>query len=367
MQQLSAIQSQLHLLSTSPRHVLEAMGFVLLAATAVILARTESNSVAAMSVLSVFGFAAFRLLPSVQNVYQNWAALRFGTRALCGLERDLSSARQALFDPDLVQPLALQRSIELRDIRFQYPGAATTALQVMKLSIQAGETVALVGASGAGKSTLADLIMALQVPNSGALLVDDMTIEGDRLARWQRSIGYVPQHIFLLDASIADNVAFGVPSAQQDQAAIWQALKAAALDEFVRHDLPQSLDTMIGERGARLSGGQRQRLGIARALYRQPSVLVLDEATSALDQATEESVMQAMDGLRGAKTIIVIAHRLSTVQRCDRVLFLARGELIASGTYQSLLAECEAFRIMANSGDFEQASTEVDLASRESS
>ncbi len=205
------------------------------------------------------------------------------------------------------------------------------------------------GTTGSGKSTTADLIMGLLQPQKGKIRVDDLPLEGERLRRWQRSIAHVPQNIFLMDATIAENIAFGVPKKQIDFAQVRKAARLAQVDDYISQ-LPAGYDSYVGERGIRLSGGQRQRIGIARALYRDASVIVFDEATSALDNATEREVMAAIDGLSGEFTIILIAHRLSTVERCDLVVELSQGRVVAQGRYGELIARSASFRRMAAVG-----------------
>ncbi|WP_207633155.1 ABC transporter ATP-binding protein [Devosia aurantiaca] len=217
--------------------------------------------------------------------------------------------------------LPLKREITLKGVSFAYPSLERQALTDISLSIAAHSTVGLVGATGAGKSTLVDLILGLLEAKSGTVMVDGVPITPDNVRSWQRSIGYVPQQIFLSDETIAANIALGIAPDKIDMAAVEHAARLANLHEFIVADLPRKYETEVGDRGVRLSGGQRQRIGIARALYHDPDVLVLDEATSALDHSTERSVMDAVAGIRSQKTVIMIAHRLTTVMSCDQILF----------------------------------------------
>jgi len=228
---------------------------------------------------------------------------------------------------------------------FRYPGTEIFALQDISLSISKGSSVGFIGGSGAGKSTLVDILLGLLFPVSGAVTVDGVNIQSN-LRGWQDRIGYVPQSIFLTDDTLRRNVAFGLPESQIDDSAVWRALEYAQLDEFVR-ELPQRLETVVGERGVRLSGGQRQRIGIARALYHDPNVLVLDEATSSLDTTTESGVMEAVRSLHGQKTILIVAHRLSTVAHCDHVFRLGNGKLAD----ERLAASAPPVREPLHSGD----------------
>jgi ABC-type bacteriocin/lantibiotic exporter with double-glycine peptidase domain len=225
-------------------------------------------------------------------------------------------------NPGEITPLRLASDITRKDLSYRYEGAARPALDRVDFCIPALSSVGIVGASGAGKSTLIDVLLGLLQPGGGRLTVDGQVLEGDVVHQWQANVGYVPQHIFLADRSVAENVALGIAVSEIDRSRLESAARMANLHDFVVNELPDGYDTLIGDRGVRLSGGQRQRIGIARALYREPDVLVFDEATSALDNATEQSVMQAIDNLAGSKTIIIVAHRLSTVRRCDQIIVL---------------------------------------------
>ena len=237
----------------------------------------------------------------------------------------------------------------IEDVTYRYPGADRTALIELSLDIEAGSAVGIVGSTGAGKSTLVDLILGLLEPEEGAITADGVALRGDALRRWRRSIGYVPQSIFLTDDTIAANIAFGQTEDEIDMARVAEAARQAQLDEVVAA-LPGGLLTPIGERGARLSGGQRQRIGIARALYRRPPVLVLDEATSALDTLTERALMRTIGALAGERTVIMIAHRLSSVRHADRIFLLENGRLAAAGRYGELVERSAAFRRLHEAG-----------------
>jgi ABC-type multidrug transport system fused ATPase/permease subunit len=275
--------------------------------------------------LGLFAVAAFRMLPSVNRIAMGLQTVVFFTPTIDSLRRELAEAPCIAAQPAL-PPVSFREAIRLEGVAFRYPHAQGQALEQIDLTIPHGAAVGLAGGSGAGKSTLVDIVLGLLAPTTGRVTVDGTDIAGN-LPGWQRLVGYVPQAIHLSDDTIRRNVAFGVPDRLIDDAAVARALRAARLDGFVA-SLPQGVDTTVGERGVRLSGGQRQRIGIARALYRDPEVLVLDEATSSLDTATEAEVMLAVNALHGTKTLIIVAHRLSTVADCDVVWRLEAGRLV---------------------------------------
>jgi len=341
-------------LSEIPRHLLEAVAFGgMLLLVLYLLNTTDSGGLTEiLPLLGLYAFAGVRLFPASQQLYAAFTKLRFGGAMLDNLHADLTrvAAAAAAPLPDVAAPMGLRERLELRDIRFNYPGAERAALNGLSLSIDANTTVGMVGGSGAGKTTAIDVVLGLLEPQSGALVVDGVVIDEAARRAWRRSIGYVPQQIFLTDDSVAANIAFGVPPAQIDMAAVERAARVAELHGFVTAELPQGYATLVGERGVRLSGGQRQRIGIARALYHDPDVLVLDEATSALDNLTEKAVMEAVANLGHAKTIILVAHRLSTVRGCDVIFMLEQGRLVAQGSYDALYAGNDAFRRLASVG-----------------
>jgi ABC-type multidrug transport system fused ATPase/permease subunit len=284
--------------------------------------------------LGLFTAAAFRVLPSVNRILTSVQGLRFGVPAINTLHAELNLAKAV--PVVTTAPLCFDNALELHDVTFAYPGAVKPALQSVTLSVRRGETVGFIGASGSGKSTLVDVVLGLLTPNTGKVCVDGQDIRND-LRSWQDQVGYVPQAIYLTDDTLRRNVAFGLPDELVDEPAVERAIRAAQLDEFVL-SLPNGLDTIVGERGVRLSGGQRQRIGIARALYHDPAVLVLDEATSSLDTETERGVMAAVIALHANKTILIVAHRLSTVAHCDRLYRLERGAVAEEGKPTSMLS-----------------------------
>lgn len=310
-------------LSTSPLYLVEATGYSGLIAIALLLLWRSGDVAHVLPVLGLYGFAAYRLLPAVQTMYRGFARLRFTSSALDNICQDLSLPRDVGRAPvDCV--LVPKHEIRLEGIVYAYPSSqAKPVLDGFDLVIPANTSLGIAGKSGAGKSTVMDILLGLLQPQAGAMTIDGVPITRDRIASWQRAIGYVPQHIYLADATVAENIAFGIPRDQIDMEAVQCSAKAAQIHGFIVDDLPQSYETMVGDRGIRLSGGQRQRIGIARALYRDPPILLMDEATSALDSATEEAVNEAIHGLAGRKTIIVIAHRETSLRTCDRVVSMS--------------------------------------------
>lgn len=283
---------------------------------------------AILPTLGLFAAAAFRLIPSVNRMVIAGTSLRYGVPAINTLHTEMQLA-VAEENGAPGQVLFFKSMLELSGVSYVYPNAAAPSLNDVSLVVRRGESVGFIGASGAGKSTLVDVLLGLLKPVAGELKVDGNNVHPN-LRSWQDQIGYVPQTIFLTDDTLRRNVAFGIPKDQIDELAVRRAIKAAQLEGFVA-ELPEGLETQVGERGVRLSGGQRQRVGIARALYHDPDVLVLDEATSSLDTSTEADVMQAITSLQGSKTILIVAHRLSTVEHCDRLYQMEEGRVVAEG------------------------------------
>jgi ABC-type multidrug transport system fused ATPase/permease subunit len=342
-----------------PRHLLEAIAFggMLLLVLALLTGDDGAALKDILPMLGLFAFAGIRLFPASQQLYANFTKLRFGAAALDALHRSLTEAEgpggEPLSPPP--PPLRLRDRLELREVRFAFPEADREALTGLSLTIPANATVGVVGGTGAGKTTAIDILLGLLEPTAGALLVDGTPVEGEARRAWRRSVGYVPQQIFLSDDSVAANIAFGLPPEAVDMAAVERAARTAELHDFVATELPEGYATFVGERGVRLSGGQRQRIGIARALYRDPDVLILDEATSALDNLTERAVMEAVRNLGRRKTVIMVAHRLSTVRDCDRIFLLERGRLAAEGSYAALFEGDARFRALALAARAEEA------------
>ena len=327
-------------LASFPRFSLEAIGLVVIAILACLLVLQKGSGEAALPLLGAFALGAQRLLPALQQAYSGWSSLK-------SFEADLQGLKAMLDQPlptfvSRMHPLVLKRDIRFREVSFRYSPEMPTVLSSFSLEISAGERVGLIGSTGSGKSTSIDLLMGLLSPSSGFIEVDGDDIHDlfhpERLASWRAAIAHVPQSIYLADSSIAENIAFGVPLDQIDYPRLRLAAQQAQIASFIESS-PDGYDSFIGERGIRLSGGQRQRLGIARALYKQAQVLILDEATSALDNDTEQAVMDAINQLDRNLTVVMIAHRLSTVAKCDRVIRLDHGRVVADGPPSEVLAQ----------------------------
>ncbi len=332
-----------------PRYLLESIVFGgILLFTNISIA--NSNGIEeTLPILSVFAFAALRLMPASQEIYTAIITLRVGFPALDKIYRDLIIDKNIDCQQTQSSIPQLQNKIELNNITFSYPKASQPSLRNLDLTIPANKTVGLVGSTGSGKTTTVDVILGLLTPQEGNLIVDEQVIDSSNTRTWQKQIGYVPQQIYLSDDSVAANIAFGVDPDQIEKEAVVRAASLANLHSFVTGQLPAGYETKVGERGVRLSGGQRQRIGIARALYHNPTILIMDEATSALDNLTEKAVMEAVNNLSRRITIILIAHRLTTVRQCDCIFLLEEGHVKAAGTYDQLQASNPTFQRMTGS------------------
>jgi ABC-type multidrug transport system fused ATPase/permease subunit len=338
------------LIAQSPRYVMECVAVVGLVAAALLASNRDRGIGPWLGQLTFLGFAAYRLLPTLQQAFVAIVRIRADRPGFTAIARDLRLARARKYSdvaPDSPWRKSPVSEIRLEEVSFRYEPDQPLAIDGVSLRIPVRAAIGFVGANGSGKTTLVDLIAGLLVPARGRIEVDGIVLNDGNRAAWQARIAYVPQNISLLDTSIAQNVALGIAGADIDRERLLAASQLAQLDEFVA-TLPGRYDHVVGERGVKLSGGQRQRIGIARALYADASVLILDEATNALDGLTEQEMMATIVRLRGRYTIIVIAHRLSTVRSCDAIVEFDHGKVTASGTYEGLLRNSETFRRLAN-------------------
>ena len=326
-------------IGTAPRFVLEAAGMIVIAALAIWLSGREGGIGAALPLLGALALGAQRLLPLLQQVYVGWTQV-VGNRQSVRDVLDLLEHEPEELAPSSQQSsqLSFKQHLTFRNVSFRYSPKTAFALTNVNITIKRGSRVGLIGKTGSGKSTIVDILMGLLKPTSGCILVDGNQIDYSNRGAWQAQIAHVPQSIYLSDASILENIAFGVPPDEIDPSRVLRASAIAQLHEFVE-SLPEGYQTPVGERGIRLSGGQRQRLGIARAVYRQAAVLILDEATSALDNVTEAEVMRALETLEEDRTIIMIAHRLSTVARCDIIIQIDNGSVVKTGSYTDIVGD----------------------------
>jgi len=330
-----------------PRYFLEAVAFGGMIVLVLVLMSRSNGFANSIPILVLYAFAGYRLMPALQQIYISFTQVRFGIPSLNILHNDLIKLKeyQQIHNNDI---MSLNKNLSLKNIYFNYPKTNHRALENFSLSISAFSRIGIVGVTGSGKTTAVDLIMGLLEAQNGSLEVDGVIINKSNVHSWQKSIGYVPQQIFLSDDTIASNIAFGVDKLNINMSQVESAAKISNLHEFIIDELPENYNSKVGERGVRLSGGQRQRIGIARALYHQPQVLILDEATSALDNMTEKAVMEAMDNLGRNITIILIAHRLNTVKNCDKIFIMEKGKIESQGTYNELNKSSKIFQKLIN-------------------
>jgi ATP-binding cassette subfamily B protein len=319
-----------------PRFVLEAVGMTLIAVIAYIMSQKEGGIATAIPILGALALGAQRLLPALQQAYASFSSIR-------GVEASLKDVLDFLEQPlpeyvnqSSPAPISFEREIKLTNLSFRYIKETPLVLENINLSIVKGERIGFMGVTGSGKSTLLDIIMGLLPPTDGKLTIDQKPINSQNQRAWQAHIAHVPQNIYLSDSTIEENIAFGIPIEKIDHQRVKKAAKQAQIADMIA-DLKDGYQTLVGERGVRLSGGQRQRINIARALYKKADVLIFDEATSALDSSTEQEVMKAIEGLGGQLTILIIAHRLTTLKGCDRILQFDKDNLLHEGSYQDMV------------------------------
>ncbi|WP_415883465.1 ABC transporter ATP-binding protein [Neptuniibacter sp. QD34_54] len=336
-------QTTVQTLALIPKYIVELFAYGSVILLVLYLLKEHSGNLGdILPVLAVFGLTGFKVLPALQAVYNSAAKVKGNYAAFESIKADLKDS-QKLESDSSGDSIHLQKLIDINNVFFRYPLKSEYALSDVSLKIPANTTVAFVGASGSGKSTIIDLIMGLIEPSSGYIKVDENKLSSKNTVSWQNNIGLVPQTIFLSDSSILENIGFGLPIEEIDIQKASKAAKLACLDDFLK-ELPEGIYSTVGERGVQLSGGQRQRIGIARALYNNAQMLVFDEATSALDSVTEKSIMQSIDALAGQKTLVLVAHRLSTIKKCDVIYFMEGGKVVDSGTYSQLVSKNKKFK-----------------------
>jgi ATP-binding cassette, subfamily B, bacterial PglK len=341
-------QARNTILGALPRYALEviAIGSMIGAVLHMLLAGRDL--VAILPIVGLYAFAAYRLMPAIQQIYQSAALIRFTGASIEVLDSAVATLRTAPPPAPAVAapPLAFRESVAFENVTFRFPGRTEAVVRELAFEIPKNASIGLVGPTGAGKSTVLDLALGLLEPTSGRIAVDGAALGTHNHAQWRRSIGYVPQAIYLSDDSVARNIAFGIEDREIDLEAVASAARLAQIDDFIR-GLPDGYRTKVGERGVRLSGGQRQRIGIARALYHRPQLLVFDEATSALDSVTEATIVEELAALAGRVTLLIVAHRITTVKNCDFILLLENGVIADRGSYAELLARNSRFRGLA--------------------
>jgi ABC-type multidrug transport system fused ATPase/permease subunit len=344
----------IEVLSTVPKYVLDSIVYGGIIGVVIFFVIYVGSIEQHLATLGLFVVAASRLMPGLKQTLTNYSKMRSEYPAVQTIYEDMTrktplkpkrSANVTAATPD--DRVTLSEELALEHIVFQYEGAERPLFAGLDLRIKANTTVGLVGKTGCGKTTLLDILLGLLSPQSGRLIVDDVTVTDKNMAAWRRNLGYVPQDIYLIDDTIARNIAFGIPDEEIDHDSVRRAADVAQIGDFIENELPAGYEAEIGERGVRLSGGQRQRLGIARALYHDPEVLLFDEATSALDSRTERELMRFIDSLSRQKTIVMIAHRLSTVQRCDNIYVMSEGRIMDQGSYDELLSRSGDFQALA--------------------
>jgi ABC-type multidrug transport system fused ATPase/permease subunit len=343
----SRSQAWATILATLPRYIIEAIAFGGMIIFILILMSKGGSFLSIIPTIGLYAFAGYRLMPVLQQVYSSITRLRFSKIALDTLYNDIKKIKS--FETNNIENshsnIELKKSICISRVSFNYPGTNKQSLDNINIFINAYSKIGIVGTTGSGKTTIVDIILGLLNSENGTLKVDDVVINSKNKRSWQRSLGYVPQQIYLSDASISSNIAFGIDPKKIDLHQIKNVAKTANLHNFIVK-LPDGYNTIIGERGVRLSGGERQRIGIARALYHNPKLIIFDEATSALDNVTEKSVLDEINNLKNKVTIIMIAHRLATVKNCDLIFLLEDGKIISKGTYNELVSKSEKFKKM---------------------
>ena len=341
-------QATAMVVSQLPKFAIEGLAFGGMLGVTLYLMIGDKGIADVLPIITAYVFAAYRLMPAMQQIYSGISLISYSSPSITALHESLyEKVHKNNIEYNEESKATLNKEIEFKDISFKYESAEKNSIQNINLKINKGSKVGLVGPSGSGKTTTVDVLLGLLSPQSGSILIDGTPLNSSNRFHWQKSIGYVPQHIYLADDTLSANIAFGVEESDIDIEAVKVASERALLHDYVLNEMPNGYSTIVGERGARLSGGQRQRIGIARALYRNPSILILDEATSSLDNLTEKSVMDAVHGM-GDITILMIAHRLSTVKKCDTIFLLNNGVVESQGTFEELKRNNQIFRAMTD-------------------
>jgi HlyD family secretion protein len=353
MKDFAELNTENSVIPMVPRYVLEIVAFGGIVLSIVILLKSGHELVAFLPMLSLFAVAGIKIMPALQQAFYAVALMKSSFYSFDLIFYDIVQTEQvgdAAKDEHLSgEKIKLDHSVEIKNLVFSYPNSKAPILNHLNLVIPAGRSVALVGPSGSGKSTAIDILLSLLDPTNGDILIDGKKLDSSMRRSWQNAIGYVPQHVYLQDATFLENIAFGIPADKVNMDRLKNAAQLAKLDQFIE-SRPNGYQTRIGERGVQLSGGQRQRIGIARALYNEASILVFDEATSALDGITENEIMDSINELVGERTIIMVAHRLSTVKSCHTIYLIDSGKVTSSGTYEELKSNSLVFQNMINSG-----------------
>ena len=345
----STANSNVQIVSILPKYLLEALSFGFLILFILYNLSLGNNLTEVLPILSMFAFAALRLIPAFQQIFSSLNKINFSTKGLDDILYRLNENKDLKISKKTNNSLQIKNKIEINNLNFVYPNSNRIALNKINLSIQSGKKIGIVGSTGSGKTTLIDILLGLLKPTNGEISLDGNKISKLGLREWQNSIGYVPQNIFLSDKTIAENIAFGLSLEELDIERVKEVCKIASLHNFITEELEQNYFTEVGERGIRLSGGQRQRIGIARALYNNPSLLVLDEATSALDNLTEKVIIESIANHSKNITTIIIAHRLNTIKNCDCIYYLDKGEIKSYGTYEELILKSKEFKKLTTS------------------
>jgi ATP-binding cassette subfamily C protein len=344
------LQSWYQVIGKTPKYIMEIVAFGGVLGLVLYFIYTDQMTNEVIPLIGLFAFAGYRLMPALQSIYDAFTVFRFNRPVLNKIHYDMTEGGLEDVEIDLkrgsAEQIKFKKDIELKDVSFSYDGNRNKVLEDIDMDIKKGVSVGIVGTTGSGKTTLVDIILGLLNPTEGSLYVDGNKVTEENVRNWQANLGYVPQDIFLCDDTITKNIAFGYNDEDTDIEQVIRVSKMANISKFIEDELPEGYETVIGERGVRLSGGQRQRIGIARALYHDPEVLIFDEATSSLDNVTEKSVLKAIEEVSKLKTMVVIAHRLTTVKKCNRIYLIDKGRIIDKGKYDELEERNEKFKDM---------------------